>query len=365
VTGPKKRGCLGCSFPVLVIVAVIVVALVIFGFLAGAIGQKMTGLHFPTWLVVPSPDPHLPAPVIFHVLGLPITNGVLAGWITVIFLAVLSWAVTSRMQIVPRRLQAAFEFVLGWIFDVCNSVAGEENGRKFFPVVCTIFLFVLFNAWLSLIPGYGSLELTRYEPIPQNAQIVVVPAEGNQPEHKVVLSNDKEYEIVLVNGKEMMADENELIRGANTEVNTPLALAIVSFVFVAYFGLKALGTGWLKQYFNFGPFFRSIGRIFKGKFSFMDIFSGLIEAFVGGLELLSRFITIISFTFRLFGNMTAGEILLLIAAFLVPWVLAVPFYGLELLIGLVQALIFSLLTLVFVAMAVAPAHGSESSEHEP
>ena len=314
----KRRGCLGCSFPILIIIGIIALGIVVFGFLAGAIGQEMFGIQMPSWAVVPKPDPHLPAPVIFHIFGLPVTNGVLAGWITVVFLVVLSWAVTRRMKVVPGRLQAVFEFLLGWIFDLCKSIAGEDNGRKFFPVVCTIFLFVLFNAWLSLIPGYGSILLHIGE------------------------------------------EESELIRGANTDVNTPLALAAISFVFVAYFGFKSLGAGWLKQYFNFGPLFRSIGRIFKGKFNLMDIFSGVIEAFVGGLELLSRFITIVSFTFRLFGNMTAGEILLLIAAFLVPWVLAIPFYGLELLIGIVQALIFSLLTLVFVTMAVAP---HEHSEH--
>jgi F-type H+-transporting ATPase subunit a len=319
VAEPKKRGCLGCSFPVLIIVIVIVLGLVIFGFLAGAIGHKLLpGINLPDWVRVPSPELHLPAPVIFHLFSLPITNGVLAGWITVVFLAVFSWAVTRRMQVVPGRLQAAFEFLLGWIFDLCKSISGEENGRKFFPVVCTIFLFVLFNAWLSLIPGYGSITIGGHE----------------------------------------------LIRGANTDVNTPLAMASISFIFVAYFGLKSLGIKWLKQYFNFGPLLRSIGRIFKGKFNFMDIFSGVVDAFVGGLELLSRFITIISFTFRLFGNMTAGEILLLIAAFLVPYVLAIPFYGLELLIGIVQALIFSLLTLVFVTMAVTPAHGSESEAHK-
>ncbi len=91
----------------------------------------------------------------------------------------------------------------------------------------------------------------------------------------------------------------------------------------------------------------------------MGIFSGAIDMFVGGLELLSVFIRIISFTFRLFGNMTAGEILLLIAAFLVPWVLALPFYGLEMLVGFVQALIFSGLSLVFFTMAVTP-HEAES-----
>lgn len=351
MTEPKKRGCLGCSFPVLIIVGIVALGLVIFGLLAGAIGRQLIpGINWPDWLIVSSPQPHLPAPELFNVLGLPITNSLIAGWITVVFLIVISWAVTRRMKIVPGRLQVVFEALIGWIFDLCKSVAGEENGRKFFPVVCTIFLLVLFNAWLSLIPGYGSIEHVTYEPVAGHE----VTAAGE--------SGEEELEIVVIDGEEYYVHEAELIRGANTDVNTPLALALISFVFVAYFGLKSLGIGWLKQYFNFGPLFRAIGRVFKGKFSIMDIFSGVVEAFVGGLELLSRFITIVSFTFRLFGNMTAGEILLLIAAFLVPWVAALPFYGLELLIGLVQALIFSLLTLVFVTMAVTPAHGAESHE---
>jgi F-type H+-transporting ATPase subunit a len=356
VAEKKRRGCLGCSFPVLIIIIVVALGLVVFGFLAGAIGQEMFGIEMPSWAVVEKPDPHLPAPVIFHIFGLPVTNGVLAGWITVVFLVALSWAVTRRMKLVPGRLQAVFEFLLGWIFDLCKSIAGEENGRKFFPVVCTIFLFVLFNAWLSLIPGYGSIEKIEYKPVPENA--VITPSKED-PEQLVAVVDEVEFEVALVNGEQMLKIEEELIRGANTDVNTPLAIAFISFVFVAYFGFRSLGIGWLGQYFNFVPFFRAVGRIFKGKLNIMDIFSGVITAFVGGLELLSRFITIVSFTFRLFGNMTAGEILLLIAAFLVPWVLAIPFYGLELLIGVVQALIFSLLTLVFVTMAVA------SHEHEP
>jgi F-type H+-transporting ATPase subunit a len=308
VATQKRRGCLGCSFPVLIIVIIIALGLVAFGFLGGAIGQKLFGVNMPNFIKVPAPSPELPAPAIFHVFGLPITNGVLAGWLTVVVLVLLSWLITRKMKLVPGRLQMIFEFMLGWIYDLCKGIAGDENGRKFFPVICTIFLFVLFNAWLSLVPGFGSIEFHGHE----------------------------------------------LLRGSNTDVNTPLAIAIISFVFVAFYGLKSLGIGWLKQYFNFGPFFHSLGRTFKGKFSIMDIFSGFVAAFVGGLELLSRFITIISFTFRLFGNMTAGEILLLIAAYLVPWVLALPFYGLELLIGFVQALIFAGLTLVFVTMAVAP-----------
>lgn len=311
----RKRGCLGCAFPVVIGIAIVFLALVIVGFLSGAIGQEMfPNLELPEWLKATPPEPQLPAPVLFHVVGLPITNTLLAGWFTVVVLVVLSWAITLRMKLIPGRLQVVFEFLLGWIFDLCKSIAGEENGRRFFPVIVTIFLFVLFNAWLSLIPGFGSITIGHHE----------------------------------------------LIRGANTDVNTPLAIALVSFVFVIFYGLKTLGISWLGQYFHFGPFFRSIGRIFKGKFSLMDIFSGAIEAFVGLLELLSLFIRNVSFTFRLFGNMTAGEILLLIAAFLLPFVMPLPFYLLELLIGIVQALIFSLLTLVFVSMAVAPAHGAEA-----
>ncbi|MFC2015092.1 F0F1 ATP synthase subunit A [Chloroflexota bacterium] len=315
-----KKGCLGCSFPVIISVALVFIALTVVGFLAGPIGQKLfPTVILPEWMSVPRPSPHLPAPVIFHIFGLPITNTIIGSWITVVFLTVISLAITRRMKIIPGRLQTAFEFLLGWMYDFCQGIAGEENGRRFFPVITTIFLFVLFNAWLSLIPGFGSLEISVH------------------------------------------GHHYELLRGANTDVNTPLAIALVSFVFVEYYGLKALGIRYLRKFINVGQFLRSLGMIFTGKFKagLSGLFSGFIDMFIGVLETLSEFIRIISFTFRLFGNMTAGEILLLIAAFLVPWVLALPFYTLELLVGFVQALIFSGLTLVFVTMAVTP-HESES-----
>ena len=126
-----------------------------------------------------------------------------------------------------------------------------------------------------------------------------------------------------------------------------------------YYGLKTLGIHYMRKFINTGQFFHSVGQIFRGKINIMGLFSGFIDIFVGALEALSEVIRIISFTFRLFGNMTAGEILLLIAAFLVPWILALPFYGLEILVGFVQALIFSGLTLVFVTMAVTP-HEAEA-----
>jgi len=310
VTQPKKRGCLGCSFPVLIIVIAIALAIVIIGFLAGPLGKSIIGdIGLPSWLSVPSPEPHLPAPVLFNVFGLPITNTMLAGWITVIFLVLVSWLITRRIKLVPGKLQAAFEFILGWIFDFCKSVAGEENGRKFFPVICTIFLFVAFNAWLSLIPGFGSIEFNGHE----------------------------------------------LFRGANTDVNTPLAIALVSFAFVEYYGLRSLGVKYLRKFVNMGGLFGSVGHVFRGrvKKGLAGLFSGFIDIFVGGLETLSELIRIVSFTFRLFGNMTAGEILIMVAAFLIPMAIGWMVYGLELFIGFIQALVFSGLTLAFASMAVS------------
>jgi F-type H+-transporting ATPase subunit a len=270
-----------------------------------------------SWLSVPQPEPKLPAEVVFHLFGFPITNSIIGAWITIIVLVGLAYAVTRRMKLIPGRGQSAFEFLVGWLYDFCRNVAGEKNGRRFFPVVATIFLFVAFNAWLSLIPGFGSIE--------------AITAEG---EHV------------------------HLLRGANTDINLPLALALISFVFVEYFGIRSLGFRYLGKFINVGQLFRSTGQLLRGRFKagLGGLFTGFIDVFVGILEGLSELIRIVSFTFRLFGNMTAGEILLLIVAFLVPWVLALPFYGLELLVGFVQALIFAGLTLVFVTLAVTSHH---------
>jgi len=317
-----KRSALGMSRPLLVGVLSLFVLLLVVGFLVGPLGRSMFGdLGLPAWLSLPHPEFKLPAETVFHLFGLPIANSIIGAWITMVVLICLSYLITRRMKVVPGRLQSAFEALLGWLYDLCRRVAGEENGRRFFPIVTTIFLFVAFNAWLSLIPGFGSIMVTN--------------AEG---EHV------------------------HLLRGANTDINMPLALALISFVFVEYFGLRSLGLRYLGKFLNVGQVFRSIGHIVRGRLraGLGGLFTGFIHIFVGLLELLSELVRIVSFTFRLFGNMTAGEILLLIAAFLVPWVFALPFYGLELLVGFVQALIFGGLTLVFLTLAVTH-HGEESA----
>ena len=312
-----KKGCLGCSFPLVIGILVVCSALFFVGLASGPLGQGLFGdIGLPSWIRVPQPHPELPAEVVFHVGGFPVTNSIIATWITVIVLVGLSFAVSRRLRLIPRRWQAALEFALESLLNFCQSVAGEKNGRRFFPIVATIFLFVIFNSWLSLLPGFGS--------------IIVHTAHG----------------------------EAHLLRGANTDINTPLALAIISFIFVEYFGLRELGIRYLGKFLNVGTFLNGVGLIVRGKVKagLSGLFTGAINIFIGVLEGLSEFIRIVSFTFRLFGNMTAGEILLAVALFLVPWLFALPFYGLELLVGFIQALIFGGLTLIFLTVAVTAHH---------
>ena len=294
-------------------------ALFVCGFVVGAIGSSLFGSGEEGEAFLPKPEVHLPPQALLaedaeeaaHG-GLPgrfiLTNTLLSSWITTIVLVLLFVIGTRGMDAgkAPRGLQNILEAVITAMFDFVESVAGSENARRFFPMFATMFLFVALNAWMGLLPIYPSLGVVE---------------DGHITRH--------------------------LLRPAGTDLNMPLALAIVSFVFVEYWGIRTLGFKY------FGKFFR-FGALLRGK-----VFQGFIDIFVGLLELLSEVVRIVSFTFRLFGNMTAGEILLLITAFLIPFVFSLPFYGLELLVGFIQALIFAGLTLVFVTIAVMPHEADE------
>ncbi|NLE07805.1 MAG: F0F1 ATP synthase subunit A [Dehalococcoidales bacterium] len=286
--------------------------LLVIGFISGSLGQAIFGNNPLNAIATGKPHIQLPPEILFTIGNFGVSNTLITSWISIIILVVFCWLITRRLRIIPGRVQSVFEIVFEWLLNFCKEVAGEENGRRFFPLVTTIFLFVLLNAWMNLIPGFGS--------------ILVRDIEGNMV---------------------------PLFREANTDINLPLALALISSVFVLYHGIKARGLPFFKEWFNFGRLFKGFASLFKGrlKSGAGDIFMGIIDVFTGLLEFVSYFFRIASFTFRLFGNMTGGEILILMMIFLVPWVLAVPFYGLELLIGVIQALVFAGLTLVFAAVA--------------
>lgn len=322
----SKKRVLGCSFPVFIGILIIVLALGVVGLFGGALGSSIFGdIGLPDIFTVDSPHVRLPAEGIFNIGGFTVTNTLISAWITMVLLVAVSWAVTRRIKLIPTRLQNLLESTIEWLLNFCIDVAGEENGRKLFPVIATIFLFVVMNSWIGLIPGFGSITFTAagaHESVP-------------------------------------------LLRGANTDVNFTLALALFSFVFVEYLGFsKGGGIGYLRKFFNFAQFNKGVATIFRGnvKSGVGTLMMGGLDIFVGGLEAIAEVMRIISFTFRLFGNMIGGEILILMMLFLMPYLLAVPFYGLELLVGLVQALIFGGLTLVFATIAVTP-HGENEEAH--
>ncbi|MDY6917953.1 MAG: FoF1 ATP synthase subunit a [Chloroflexota bacterium] len=270
----------------------------------------------------PAPLPHveLPAEVIIPFAGAGITNTMLAALVTIIVAGLVCYFATRKMSLVPRGLQNLVEALLEMLINFINDTAGKEYGRKFFPMVATIFIFVLFNAWLSLIPGFITIGFWHH-------------AEGG---HAVIVP---------------------FLRGANTDLNFPLALALVSFFFVEYWGFKANGfASYVKRFISVEGMFKGLGQIFRGrvKSGVGTFFNGVISAFAGLVEIISELVRILSLSFRLFGNMTAGEILVLMMVFLIPWVVPTIFYGLELFLGFVQALIFGGLTLVFLVIAVSP-----------
>jgi len=282
---------------------------------------------------VPSPHVVLPATPIFHIGGFPIYNTLLASWLVVLVLVAIFYFGTRKMKLIPSGWQNVMEAVYEALYNFVEAAAGEQNARRFFPIVATIFLYVIMAAFVSLLPGFDTIGI------------------GHSGEQAGALFGTYQGWIV----------EEPLLRKANTDINFPLALAIVSFLFVEYSGIRALGfRRYGSKFIRVGQLFHSLGQLVRGKVlsGLGGLFTGFIDVFLGILETVSEFVRIISFTFRLFGNMTAGMVLLLLIFFLVPWVVAIPFYGLEMLFGFIQALIFAGLTMVFAIIAVQP-HSAE------
>lgn len=253
------------------------------------------------FLPVQLPHVQLPAEQVFTIGGFPITNTVVAGWLTTLVLMGLSFTAMRDAQLVPGRLQNLVEAVLEQLLSIAQTVAGPEKGRRFFPLVSTFFLFIVISNWMGLLPGYGTIGI--WEEGTEHGKAVLLP----------------------------------LLRSANTDLNTTLALALISVVATQYFGVRMVGVlGYAGRFVNF---------------SGANILQRVISAFVGMLELVSEVAKIVSFSFRLFGNIFAGEVLLGVMVFLIPWVASIPFYGLELFVGLIQAFIFAMLTLVFCTIA--------------
>ena len=291
------------------------------GLVFGPLGSSFLGMKPPAIFQVPRPTVELPSEPVAHIGHFAVTNTLFASWLTMIVLVGLSILLTRKMKLIPGKRQAMAEAIVEGLLNFVESVAGKKHARMLFPGVATIFIYVITNAYLALFPFFGSIG---------------------------VIEHDGKFA--------------PLFRAANTDVNVPLSIAIMSFVFVESWGMKALGVShYIGEFVNVRQMGQGLKELFTGKIgqAVMNIAFGFINLFVGVLEIFSHLIRMLSFTFRLFGNMTAGEILILVSCFLIPLVFTIPFYGLELLIGLIQALIFSGLTLVFGTIAVSPHEESE------
>ena len=240
------------------------------------------------------PQISLAAEKIGSVFGFPITNSLLATWVVMTILIVFSLSATRNMTLVPRGIQSIAEMLVGGLYEFFTSVAGKHI-KQFFPLIASFFLFILFANWFGLLPGVGTVGFFEHGD-------TFVP----------------------------------LLRGSNADLNMTLALAIISIVSIQYFGFKTLGFHYSTRFVNF---------------------KGPIDFFLGILEVISQFANILSFAFRLFGNIFAGEVLLTVMAFLMPFIVPLPFMALELFVGFVQALVFSMLTAAFLNVAVS--HGAQ------
>ncbi len=288
------------------------------GLIFGPLGSSFLGKEPPEIFKVPRPHVALPAEPLLHVGTFVITNTLIASWFTMLVLVLLSIFLTRKMKLIPNRRQAMGEVIVEGLLNFVESVAGKKHARMLFPGVATIFIYVISNAYLALLPFFGTI--------------------GIHHEHEFVA----------------------LFRAANTDINVPLSIALMSFFFVESWGMRAVGSfRYLGEFINLRQFLQGLKELFTGKIKTapMNIVFGFINMFVGVLEIFSHLTRMLSFTFRLFGNMTAGEILILVSCFLIPLIFTIPFYSLELLIGLIQALIFSGLTLVFGTIAVSPHEG--------
>ena len=229
---------------------------------------------------------------LFELWGIPVTNSTLAMWLVMAGLILLGLFIGRKTSLTPGKLQNAFEMFFEYLLDMMEKTLGTRAlALRYFPLIATIFIFILAANWLHFVPIFGT--------------------------------------ILIEHGHEYVP----LFHGVNADLNTTLALAIISFFVIEVSGILTLGV--LK---------------YGGKF--VNLQGGAMGFIVGLLELVGNLARLISFSFRLFGAIFAGEVLLMVVGSFVPLFVPVPLMAFEAFIGLLQAAIFAILTLAFIKLAI-------------
>jgi F-type H+-transporting ATPase subunit a len=256
--------------------------------------------------------------------GFWITNSLLATWVVMAILFIISLLATRNMTMVPSGLQSMMELIVGGFHDFYEQIVGSRI-KQFFPLVMSFFLFIIVANWFGLLPGVGTVGFSRQG----------TPEAGTAKTQAV--ESAKGISEAGESAKEATLPKTEtkftpLLRGATADINMTLALALIAVAAIQYFGFSMSGIFYAQRFINL---------------------TNPINFFLGVLEIISETSKIISFAFRLFGNIFAGEVLLSVMAFLLPFIAPLPFLGLELFVGFIQALVFSMLVSVFMSIAVS------------
>jgi F-type H+-transporting ATPase subunit a len=260
---------------------------------------------------------------IFHIGDFTVTNALFTSWIVVFLLIVLAIVIRTKIKKIPKGIQNIFEIIIEGAESLCDQITNSRAiTNKAFPIVFTIFIIVLFNNWMGILPfgGFGLIEMGEH-------------------------------------GKMFIP----FIRSGTADINGTLPLAIMSVIGANIFGIITIGL-WktINKYVNVN----ALGSIFtKIKKDPTIIMTAPIVFAVGLLELVGEFAKVASLSFRLFGNVFAGEVLLASMGAIMAYILPTPFLLLEVMVGVIQAFIFAILTLVYYTISSTDHEDHDEEEH--
>ncbi len=249
-----------------------------------------------------------------HIGNFTVTNSLLNSWLVVILLVIFAISFKNKIKTIPGKLQSILEMVVEYLLGIFDSVTGDrKKSYKFFPLIFTFFIFILLNNWVGILPGIGSIGKM-----------------GELEGHTVFIP---------------------FFRGATADLNTTLALAIIGIVASHIFGVLALGAwNYFNKFINIKAFLEIPKKVMKDP---AVLIVNPIKAFIGLIEIIGEFSKMASLAFRLYGNIFAGEVLLASMSAILAFGVPIPFMFLEIIVGAVQALIFSVLVLSYFSVAVS------------
>jgi F-type H+-transporting ATPase subunit a len=292
----KKKGG-GCLVKLIIGLA----ALALVGY-----GLIMPGKELPVISLAAELIPvHLPIPGFEHGIPNTLPTAIFTSLLLIIIALFYNRAVKKAERTgVESRFLITIDTIYEGVFSFVATTVGKEKAALFFPLIGSFFFFILFSNWSGLLPGMGSIGIWEEH----HGHLVLIP----------------------------------LFRSPTADLSTTVGLALITQVVAQYYGFKFQGKRYLKKFFNFNA--DPDSGWLKPVLSFANGFAGI-------LELMGEFIKVLSFGFRLFGNVFAGEVLLMVISFLTAFLVVDVFMALELFVGAIQALIFSILSLIFYQMA--------------